>query len=182
MSKKGDVTLMKVLGGLIISIIILVILFKTGDTLLGLMTGQDSSEEYFKFLIINIGKLEDKPIDKPIEIVYSINEDDFLVGFPSNTAIIEGINKPIAENKCSEGKTCFCLCKNKDDKNACYRSGSICEAETVEKYKEINGFILDKNGNEDKNLQGLLIEGRNKFPLGITKDGNKLSFEKVNKQ
>lgn len=177
MSKNGF-ALVHVFTGVIIGIIILVLLSSIGTRLLGLMAGQDSSEEYFKFLIINIGKLE----DKPIELIYSINEDDFLIGFPSNAAVIEGINKPIAEYKCQEGKTCFCLCKNKDDKNACYRSGSICEYKTLEKYKEITGFILDKNGNEDKNLQGLLIEGRNKFPLKIKKEGNKLSFEKVNKQ
>ena len=42
MSKKGVATVIKVLGGLMLSIIILAILFNVGDTLLGLMAGQDS--------------------------------------------------------------------------------------------------------------------------------------------
>ena len=162
---------------MVVAIPVLIVLTYAGNSLLAVGFPRDSAKGFFDGLILKINNLEE---DEPFEAIYFVDENHFLIAFSNNVNIIEEINRPI--DKCGEKGVCFCLCGKIEDKNACYRSGSICEAKTLEKYKEINGFILDKNGNEDKNLQGLLIEGRNKFPLRIIKNGNKLSFEKVNKQ
>lgn len=174
MSKKGDVTLMHVIVGLIVAIPVLIVLTYAGNSLLAAGFPRDSAKGFFDGLILKINDLEE---NKPFEAIYFVDENHFLIAFPNDAKIIEGINRPI--DKCGEKGVCFCLCGKIDDKNACYRSGSICEAETLKNYEEIEGFVLHEDGNEDKNLQGLLIEGRNKFPLRMMKKGNKLSFEMV---
>ena len=165
-----------VVVGLIIGIIVTTILSYVGISLSGLLLSQDDSEDSFNEFVetAEIVSLS----DASRELLYYISEENFLIGFPEKINIVEGVKRPIAEDKCGEEKTCFCLCKNLEDENSCLRATSICTK--LDYYKNINGIIIDEDKIEKETLSGILIKGRTKLPIAIGKEDNALIVKTTN--
>ncbi|GEM_PF-6318515 len=163
--KKGELTTLQALIGLLLAIPVLYLLFKVGGIVLTLIsTGDDNSFIDFTERIskMNVNTVEDVKLE--------VNNGNIILAFDSNADSFKSsfgnYNRPTSclfEMK--EKRTCICKCK-KGDENSCFK-GALCVI-LSDDIKTISGNSVKST--KDLKENKFYIEGETNNIFRIKKD------------